>query len=338
MDKQGRKAFRESVFERDGGLCVACGAPGQDAHHIMERRLFVDGGYLLNNGATVCGPCHLRAERTILACEELREACGITSVVLPDHLYPDSRYDKWGNVILPTGRRLPGELFDDESVQAVLRDGGVLDLFDGKVKYPRTMHLPWSESITADDRVLRDLGALRAAGDVIVTEKMDGQNVTMGRDWIYGRSTEWTGHPARSWVANLHGKIAHDIPPGFRVCGENLWAQHTLRYEDLRSYFLVFAIWDGLVCLPWDDTAEWAALLGLEVVSVLYRGPFRQEIIEKAFQEGSEGYVVRPFGSFRLAEFSRVVGKYVAPGFAERRPHWQLGRRVVQNQLDRGRG
>ena len=51
-----RDDFRELTFQRDGHRCVLCGAPAQDAHHIIERRLFPDGGYYLGNGASVCGP------------------------------------------------------------------------------------------------------------------------------------------------------------------------------------------------------------------------------------------------------------------------------------------
>ena len=40
-----RDDFRQSVFERDSHRCVICGEPAKDAHHILERRLFPDGGY-----------------------------------------------------------------------------------------------------------------------------------------------------------------------------------------------------------------------------------------------------------------------------------------------------
>ena len=36
---------RNAVFKRDANLCVICHAAASDAHHIMERRLFDDGGY-----------------------------------------------------------------------------------------------------------------------------------------------------------------------------------------------------------------------------------------------------------------------------------------------------
>jgi 5-methylcytosine-specific restriction endonuclease McrA len=44
MELLNRDEFREGVFERDNHKCVICGKPAVDAHHIMERRLFPDGG------------------------------------------------------------------------------------------------------------------------------------------------------------------------------------------------------------------------------------------------------------------------------------------------------
>src|SRR5208337_3939674 len=100
-----RDQFREGVFARDGKKCVNCGLPGVDAHHILERRLFPDGGYYLNNGVTVCENCHLAAEATLISCEHLRERAGITEIVLPEHFFVDGSYDKWGNQVLDDGRR-----------------------------------------------------------------------------------------------------------------------------------------------------------------------------------------------------------------------------------------
>ena len=82
-----REDFRSQVFDRDDGRCVICGESGVDAHHIIERRLFPDGGYYLDNGATLCGACHIRAEMTVLSCAEIRAAAGITQIVLPPHVF-----------------------------------------------------------------------------------------------------------------------------------------------------------------------------------------------------------------------------------------------------------
>lgn len=45
MKLLSRKDFREGVFARDGNKCVMCGEASKDAHHIVERRLWLDGGY-----------------------------------------------------------------------------------------------------------------------------------------------------------------------------------------------------------------------------------------------------------------------------------------------------
>ena len=41
-----------------------------------------------------------------------------------------------------------------------------------RVKYPRTMHLPWSPGLQNDDRVIKSLDRL-IGRTVVVTEKMD---------------------------------------------------------------------------------------------------------------------------------------------------------------------
>lgn len=68
--KERRQAFRDAVFARDDYTCRMCGARGVklDAHHITPREVFLNGGYVLENGITLCdqeGGCHARAEREI---------------------------------------------------------------------------------------------------------------------------------------------------------------------------------------------------------------------------------------------------------------------------------
>jgi len=317
-----RDQFREAVFARDGHTCVRCKSKGQDAHHIIERRLFPDGGYYLGNGATLCGPCHLDAESTTLDADVVRRSAGIADVVLPPHLYPDERYDKWGNVILPNGQRLKGELFEDESVQKVLRP--VLHLFTNRVKYPRTWHLPWSESVNPDDRTL-DIATVQSweGQEVVITEKMDGECTTMYRDYIHARSVDYNAHVSRDYIKALHARIAHEIPDEWRICGENLWAKHSIGYSNLPGYFLVFSIWDGLTCLTWDETQEYAAMLGLPTVPVLERGVWSQSLDMPAVDRDTrEGYVVRPRDAFTLSQFRLRVGKYVRRNHVQTHGHW----------------
>lgn len=337
-----RDQFREGVFARDGHKCVFCGAPAVDAHHILERRLFVapheKGGYFLNNGASVCEEHHLACERTTISVQEVYDACGITRRVLPDHLYSDFEYDKWGNIELPTGQRLKGELFFDESVQKVLREGGVLDRFVNYVKYPRTNHLPWSEGLNEDDRVLASLGAF-VGERVIVTEKMDGEQTNMYRDHYHARSVESAHHESQGWCKNFWSQICGDIPEGWRVCGENLFAKHSIGYDRLPTYFMGFGIWtERNVCLSWDETLEWFQLLGVTPVPVLYDGVFDESLIKGLYNsdtdwETREGYVVRVARSFGYGEFRNCVGKFVRKGHVQTTKHWKHGQRVEKNGL-----
>jgi hypothetical protein len=116
-----RDDFREKVFKRDKHKCVWCGGIAVDAHHIVERKLFDDGGYYLENGVSVCEKCHLLAEMTIISCEQLREKAGINVTVLPQLFESDYVYDKWGNMILEDDSRLKGPMFNTEQVQKILK-------------------------------------------------------------------------------------------------------------------------------------------------------------------------------------------------------------------------
>lgn len=313
-----REKFRRDVFCRDGYKCVIC--PRTDdlaAHHIIERRLWGQScGYYLDNGATLCPEHHIEAEQTVLSCEEIREAVGIANTLLPTYLYPDTRYDKWGNVILPDGRRLKGELFFDESVQKILKSGKVLDTFCKYIKYPRSMHLPFSEGVTKDDRVLEDTSFFEGKR-VIVTEKMDGENSSLYSDYMHARSIDGVTHPSRNWLKAFHAKMSYNIPEDWRVCGENLYAQHTMTYDDLDSFFYVFSIWNETnECLSWEDTLEWAELLELNVVPVIYDGIWNEKIIRGLTKDDNrEGFVVRIADSFSYGDFRKALAKFVCGKF-----------------------
>jgi predicted restriction endonuclease len=73
--KEIRSKFRESVFKRDGYRCAWCKyKPDEedvqhelDAHHITDRNKMPNGGYVKENGISLCkehiGKCHMNAEK-----------------------------------------------------------------------------------------------------------------------------------------------------------------------------------------------------------------------------------------------------------------------------------
>ena len=340
-----RDEFRNRVFERDGGKCVICGEPADSAHHIIERRLFTSpeelGGYFLNNGASLCETHHRKAETTEISCEEVRAKAGITNIVIPTNFFEDMNYDKWGNVILPNGTRLKGDLFYEESVQNVLRLGNVLDLFVKQVKYPRTWHLPWS-TLSKDDRQLKDDSIFRGK-NIVMTEKMDGENTTWYNDYYHARSLKSSNHESRNWAKGLWAQKSYLMDENMRICGENCYAVHSIKYRNLKSYFFMFSIWIENECLSWKDTEEYAGILGLETVPVIYRGPYSEEIVKSSFKEyddardnNVEGYVIRLEDSFTYGNFRNSMAKFVKPSFRQKvedsEGHW-LSKKIEANEL-----
>lgn len=353
-----RDDFREGVFKRDGYHCVFCAnrhgmgfyevtcdeSPQLDAHHLIERRLWSDGGYYLDNGVTVCQDHHMLCETTELSVEEAREVAGITRIVVPDQFYPEQPITKWGDYILEDGRRTKGELFYDESVQKVLAKGGKLDLYSPYVKYGRTFHLPFSPGIHDDDKALKDCSQFEGE-EVIISVKMDGENTSGYSDGhVHARSIDSRGGEDRAWVKQfLINNVCFNLPEGWRICGENLWAQHSITYYDLESYFLGFSLWNEKnVCLSWDETLEYFELLGVTPVQVLYRGIFSEEALKYATKfcdelwERREGYVVRLAREFKYSEFKTSVAKYVRAGHVQTVSHWRH-KKIVPNELAPGR-
>ena len=193
-----------------------------------------------------------------------------------------------------------------------------------RYKYPRTPHLPWSPGSTSDD--IHFGTAKQFEGKlVVVTEKMDGENTTLYRDHIHARSTDSRHHPSRDWVKGLHGRIAHHIPEHWRICGENLFAQHAISYNALPSYFLAFSIWtEDNTCLPWSKTIEWLKLPDLTPPIVIYQGLWDENTVKSITVDTgtSEGYVVRCADSFHYSAFTENIAKWVRVNHVQTDKHW----------------
>ncbi len=244
------------------------------AHHLIDRSLWESSlGYFIDNGVSLCARDHLKAERTLINPWVLRECAGITNRILPEHFDPDCNYDHWGNTFLHTGVRYKGELFYEENVQKALKDGDVLSSFTSYVKYSRTYHFPWSPNLQNDDRMHTNIDFFEGK-TVVGTIKEDGENTSMYPDYIHARSIDSKHHESRNWVKALHGSIKHDIPTGWRICGESMYAKHSIHYHHLPgTFFLVFSIWnESNICLSWDETKVWCDLLDLTPVPEFYRG------------------------------------------------------------------
>lgn len=206
------------------------------------------------------------------------------------------------------------------------------------MKFPRTPHLPWSRGVAPDDRTMRNPGNRFAGHVVVITEKMDGENTVMTRNAIHARSEDSGYHASRTWVKNLWGEIRYEIPEGWSIVGENLYARHSILYDQLPSYFLVFAIINNGVVLSSADTALYSSQLGLYTVPVLHTGNYRELALRAldfspAYSTVAEGYVLRQAQSFLLSEWGERAAKFVRASHVQTSEHW-MHESVVKNELD----
>lgn len=206
-------------------------------------------------------------------------------------------------------------------------------------RYPRTPHVPWSPGASTDD--VRH-GALSCfdGEEVVVTEKLDGENTSLYRDHLHARSPDSAHHPSRAWIKRFHDRVRGRIPEGHRVSGESLYARHSIAYEALESWFYVFSVWDrDDVCLDWDATTRFARRLGAPTPRVLYRGRYDEKAIRaleaRLDLRTVEGYVIRAAGAFARGDFDAHVAKWVRKDHVQTDVHWMHGP-VVPNGLGAG--
>lgn len=203
-------------------------------------------------------------------------------------------------------------------------------------KYPSTPYLIGSDSYDPKDSHIGP--GIFDGKTIVITEKMDGENTSFYTNYIHARSLDSRHHPSRDWVKGFHGSIKHLIPEGWRVCGENVYAEHSIHYNALPSYFLGFSIWDeNNVCRSWKETITLFEEWGITPVPVLWSGLVNKpdifrKIIDQLDFTIQEGFVVRVSESFHYSEFSEHVAKYVRPNHVQTDQHWTK-KAVIPNQL-----
>lgn len=200
-------------------------------------------------------------------------------------------------------------------------------------KYPRTFHLPFSKGATNDDRISFNIDKL-IGEEIVITEKIDGSNTAITKNGVYGRShIDFTRNPWDVDMKRLHSIIQKDIEDNVYIFGESVYAIHSLEYTNLKSYFYLFGVRDNDVWLSWDEVEEYAYLLDLELVPVLFKGIVNskkelEDLVNKLVKEPSElggvkeGVVVRVSKSFKDDVFTDNLQKWVRPNHVTTDSHW----------------
>ena len=204
--------------------------------------------------------------------------------------------------------------------------------------------MPFSPGATSDDKMLTENWFDDYKGkEVVVTEKLDGENTLFSVQDVYARSH---GAPTRSdWSRNLwdvsgglYWRIKSLIGPDEMIFGENLYAEHSIHYDELPDFWFMFAVRNDDRWYSWDEVEEMSELLGVRHVPVIYRGIAESEsqikkLIDVTMKEPSaygdkkEGVVMRIADSFPIEEngqksFPFHVCKYVRANHVQTDAHW----------------
>lgn len=218
-------------------------------------------------------------------------------------------------------------------------------------RYPHTPHLVWlGEGSPRDDKVLSpaeadDLLARR----VVVEEKLDGANLGLsvtpaGQLRMQNRgdylNVPYAGQFARlpEWLVRNEERVFDALTPDLIVFGEWVAARHSLDYESLPDWWLVFDVYDLRVQRFWSAPRRdaWAGALGLPCVPRVFQGRTILESLKEIlmrhpskYREGSmEGLVIRA----DEADWSIARAKVVRADFAQAiAAHWR-NRPLVWNR------
>jgi len=357
-----RQDFREECVARDYGQCLVPGCtkpvdadpegPGE-VHHIIERKLWDDGGYIPDNGACVCNPHHRLAEENIIPPHAFWRWAEVEDPPIPEdnEKAMDMDVDKWG-------KPMPSPAWQENREY---------------IKYPSTHHLPFSHERDADDTAHNQL-EWAMGYPLVATVKMDGGNAMLVKDHeepIRARNGRQANKEhfdmAKQWYWD--NDLYSQIPEHYQIFGEWLYAKHSIHYgcdcdepcEDvgpaLRDYFQVFGVYDTRynLWLGWHATRGVAKELGLTLAPPareFYDGPFEpaepyhlgefdnsQEFWQYAYDlstsvvdAGHEGIVVRSSHPFHYGQIDKRLGKYVRPGHVkDGEKHWSK-RSTIQNR------
>lgn len=210
-------------------------------------------------------------------------------------------------------------------------------------KYNRTLHLPWSKGRGDDDKVAKDVSSLLGK-HIIITEKMDGSNASLESDGCFARTHSGPPtHTSFDGLKALHASIKYNLSEGFQFFGEWLYALHSIAYEELPGYFLLFAVRHEDIWKSWDYVIQCSLNLKIPTVPVVWSGrvetakeleALTSELAgQKSICGGErEGLVVRLHEEFEDKNFSKCVMKYVRANHVQTTEHWK-DQEIVKNGL-----
>lgn len=222
-------------------------------------------------------------------------------------------------------------------------------------RFPPTPHLAWlaKDGMPRDDKVLSPTEAQALlSGDVVVEEKLDGANLglSLAPDGALRAQNrgQYLGEPHAGQFARLPAWLAQHEPglravlrPELILFGEWCAARHSLGYDALPDWFLLFDVYDRSSGKFWSTARRnaLAAQAGLFTVPVIASGRTTLEALKQLvmgtpsrYRAGLplEGVVVRR----ESGDWCEARAKLVRPDFAQAiDTHWRK-RAIEWNRVD----
>lgn len=135
-------------------------------------------------------------------------------------------------------------------------------------KYCRSLHAHISLGTDSDDRFMPDdyISAFADMKQLVLTEKLDGQNDCMKKEGLFARSHAVpTQHPWDKPLQQRWNLIKNDLGD-LQLFGENMYGVHTIEYSKLESYYYIFRARIKDIWLSWEEVKFYAALFDFPTV------------------------------------------------------------------------
>ena len=205
---------------------------------------------------------------------------------------------------------------------------------ENTVKYPRTPHLPWSDGVNGDDIVSGV--PFHHYDRVVVTEKLDGENTTIGRDFIHARSADPRKTKSLGIAKSEASRFQYKIPEELRLVVENIAVVHSIRYNNIPGPLILISAYadvSGTITFwSWAALTAMSTWFELPLPPVLYHGAYNESLVKNCYTGKSmfggeqEGYVVRSTAPFARRDFGINVCKYVRKDHVSpNSQHWMFG-------------
>ena len=165
-------------------------------------------------------------------------------------------------------------------------------------------------------------------GQVVVEEKMDGANTGIirhkkgfhlqKRGSLVGQSEHAQFQYFHNWANYQNYEKLMNVPVGYTIYGELLYAVHSIYYDSLPDYFLVFDVWDKRKdkFLNTDAKLEFCDKYGFIHTPIIAEGKFNLTDLydmipnESSYGDTCEGIVIK-----RYNKKGYTRGKIVKPEF-----------------------